>query len=690
MVDPVTGERSRLAVRLGRRGLRTGLAALTALVLAVPFAVAWRLYVEQRDVTRQETTPEARVDARTAARWKAVGAGLPERAAPVILTYHDLQPDSPSRYVVSPAQFERQLTALRAAGYRTLTTDEFVTYLLGGPVPPRSVMLTFDDGTHGLWTYGDRILARHDMTAVSFLVTGRVGQHRPYYLSWQEIARMARSGRWDFENHTHELHSRTRVGPDGKVGSLLAHRIYLASTGQLESAAHYERRVRADFTRSLKDFEEHGLPRPRLFAYPFSESAEPVKEDSSYSRDLIERLFAAAVTDKTLTPEPPGRRSTAHQQYQRLEVFADTTADDLLDRVAARTPVPPAGDPLSFPSRWTGDDWKPLESLGFLTGNGPYPGTESYRYAAYSPHGASDWDHYAVDARLRGLPARGGRGTVFVRVGGDATVGVRISHNTAQLIGGPHRDEVLAERPLTPGPGHEVRISVAGPRTTALVDGRVSLSTTHTRGVRGTGGIALTVSRDPAVGSWPSYAKVRLAPLPGPPAAHGPFDAPGGWVDGDGERAQAVIGDGTVQPVGVGGWTYAAYRPGSSRAWTGYTLRTRLTGLTENGLHGSVVVRRGAPDQVTVRLSAGWITVLTGPDDHARTLLSRKLPTASARQVRVTVSAGSTLVAVDGTPVRTTVPASGGTGGVALAAYRTSGLQPWPAFEHCALEGVRR
>ncbi|UIX29795.1 polysaccharide deacetylase family protein [Streptomyces sp. GQFP] len=683
MVDSVTEGRPRLAVRLGRRSLRAGLAAVTALVLAVPFTVAWRQHVDRRNVTRQESTPAALIDAATTARWKALGARLPGRAAPVILTYHDIQKNTPSRYVVGPAQFERQLAALRTAGYHTLTTDEFVTYLLGGPVPPRSVMLTFDDGTHGLWTYGDRILARHGMTAVSFLITGRVGRHRPYYLSWQEIARMSRSGRWDFQNHTHDLHSRT-PGPDGRLGSRLANRIHLASTGQLESVEHYERRVRGDFTESLRDFERHGLPRSRLFAYPFSKSANPLHDDSSYSRDLVERLFVAAVTDKTLSPEPPGRRATAQQQFQRLEVFSDTSADDLLAEVAARTPVPPSGDPLSRPELWTGDDWKPVRGLGFLTGKGPYPRGKSYRYAAYTPFGSSDWDRYTLDATLRDLPERGGRGTVFVRVGGDATLGVRISRHTAQLVDGTNGDRVLSEQPLDRASDHRVRIVVDGGRTTATVDGRVRLEASHQHGVRGSGGMALTVSKQGEAASWPSYARVRLTPLPGPAPAPGPFDGPGGWVDGDGKQAQTVIGDGTVQPVGITNWTYAAYTPGRR---TDYTLRTRMTGLTEEGLHGSVVVRRGAPDQVTVRLSEGWITVLSGPDDRPRTLLSRRLVAAQERDVQVTVGARATQVKVEGLPAPVVVPASGGAGGIALAAHRKSQWQPWPTFEQCALNG---
>ncbi|MFF7948447.1 polysaccharide deacetylase family protein [Streptomyces griseorubiginosus] len=687
MDRPVTGRWSRLTARLRRGTLRGALAALTALVLTVPFVVAWRVYVNQQNVTRQVSVPAARVDAATAARWRAVGAGLPERAAPVILTYHDLKPHSRSRYIVDPAVFERQLSALQAAGYRTLTTEEFVDYLLGGPVPPRSVMLTFDDGTHGLWTYGDRVLARHRMHAASFLITGRVGRHRPYYLSWQEIARMARSGRWDFEDHTHDLHSRTRIGPHGELGSLLAHRRYLGSTGRLESTDHYERRVRADFASSLAAFEEHGLPRPSLFAYPFSESADP--QQTSYVRDLIERTFAAALTDKTFSPEPAARRSAVHQEYQRLEVFADTTADALLAQVAARTPVPPSGDPLRFPERWTGISWKPLGSTGALTGKGVGAGAGSYVYGAYAPYGAADWDHYSVTAGLTALPARGGSATVFARVGGDATVGVRVSHGTAQVVSGRAHNRVLAEHALTPGPAHEVRLTVDGARTEAVVDGRHRFSVPNSSGVRGTGGIALALSRGDSGGSWPAFNRLETAPLPGPPPAARPFDAPAGWTDGDGHQARAVIGAGGVQPIGPRGWNLAAYRPGGTTHWSGYTLHTRLTGLSQEGLHSSVVVRRGAPDQLTVRLSRGWITLLSGPGDHPRTVLSRKLPEATERDVRVTVGARSSDVTVGDGLVHASVPAAGGTGGFALGVYRQSPSQPWPGFEGCTVGGGR-
>ncbi|MEK8172151.1 polysaccharide deacetylase family protein [Streptomyces sp. M19] len=69
-------------------------------------------------------------------------------------------------------------------------------------MPARSVYLTFDDGAQGLWRYADPVLARHRMRAAAFLITRHVGGRHSYYLSWDEVGRMARSGRWDFQSHT--------------------------------------------------------------------------------------------------------------------------------------------------------------------------------------------------------------------------------------------------------------------------------------------------------------------------------------------------------------------------------------------------------------------------------------------------------------------------------------------------------
>ncbi|MEU9008430.1 polysaccharide deacetylase family protein [Streptomyces sp. NPDC048479] len=508
-----------------RRLLRALLALAAVLVVTVPFAVAWRLHNARESLSPQYTTTPADIDAQTLNTWRALGAGLPQHAAPVVLAYHDVRPDSGgNRYVVTPHQLDAQLTALRAAGYRTLTADQFVSYFQGGAVPRRSVLLTFDDGTDGLWRYADRILERHHQHATSFLISGRVGKHRPYYLSWEEVGRMARSGRWDFQDHTHDLHSRGVVGPDGRKGSFLTNRIYDPAGGELESLAHYQTRVRSDLAASLRDFTSHGLPRPRLFAYPFSDAdgarpgkgpqgpGTPGSATTVYARNLLRQFFAATLTDRMSSPTPAGRRSAAQKSIQRLEVFSSTTPEALLREVVSRTPLPPSGRPLEHPGHWARVDWHHAETIGFLTGRGPYPQGGSYAYASYAPYATADWIDYTASTDIGGLNSRGPRGNLLVRVGSTSVLAVRVSRDTAQIAAAGD-DVVLVRRDLLPSARHHVEVTVSGTRTVAVIDGTVRLSVQSPPGPSSRGGIGLAVSRGVRAGSWPVFADLRVTPI---------------------------------------------------------------------------------------------------------------------------------------------------------------------------------
>lgn len=234
----------------GRPLLRAALGLLTAAVVALPFTAAWQ-YDTLRRAVAEQAAPPAPSSGDGGPGLGADAEPAPARNAPVVLAYHDVGPDDRSRYTVSPEHFDAQLRALRDAGYRTLTTREFTGFLRTGRTPgPRTVHLTFDDGTHGLWTHADPVLARYGMKAAAYLITGQVGTHRPYYLSWPEVERMARSGRWDFQAHTHLSHERAAVDAAGHERSVFTNRLWLADEGRVETSDEYRRRVAADLDRS--------------------------------------------------------------------------------------------------------------------------------------------------------------------------------------------------------------------------------------------------------------------------------------------------------------------------------------------------------------------------------------------------------------------------------------------------------
>jgi peptidoglycan/xylan/chitin deacetylase (PgdA/CDA1 family) len=97
-----------------------------------------------------------------------------------VLCYHRVGPPDPdrrSRWLTVPTeQFERQVRWLARHRYHTIRPADWVAWCREGkPLPPRPVLITFDDGYAEVAEHALPILERAGMTAVVFVVTGRLG-----------------------------------------------------------------------------------------------------------------------------------------------------------------------------------------------------------------------------------------------------------------------------------------------------------------------------------------------------------------------------------------------------------------------------------------------------------------------------------------------------------------------------------
>jgi peptidoglycan/xylan/chitin deacetylase (PgdA/CDA1 family) len=112
------------------------------------------------------------------------------------LSAHD--PITVSLTVMTPA-FESQLQLLRAAGYesaRLAAVRDALDHRT--PLPPRQVILTFDDGYEDNYTVVFPLLRRYGFAATFFVVTSAVGTRD--HLTVSQIREMATAG-MDIESH---------------------------------------------------------------------------------------------------------------------------------------------------------------------------------------------------------------------------------------------------------------------------------------------------------------------------------------------------------------------------------------------------------------------------------------------------------------------------------------------------------
>jgi peptidoglycan/xylan/chitin deacetylase (PgdA/CDA1 family) len=143
--------------------------------------------------------------------WRKSTEGL------AVLMYHKIgQPPKDTRLKplwVSTEAFEGQMIHLKEDGYTTLLFSELGRAAEEGrPLPPKPVLVTFDDGYRNNYLEAFPVLMRHGLKGNVFLVYETIGKHNQWHdpetepwlsmLRWEDIREMDRSRRVEFGSHT--------------------------------------------------------------------------------------------------------------------------------------------------------------------------------------------------------------------------------------------------------------------------------------------------------------------------------------------------------------------------------------------------------------------------------------------------------------------------------------------------------
>ncbi len=123
---------------------------------------------------------------------------------------------------VSPWNFEEQLRYLKQDGYQTITLNDLALHLtVGKPLPPRPIILTFDDGYADAYIHAFPILQRWGFVGTFFLVSAPLDANDPDFLSWAEVEEMHAAG-MKFEPHSYDHPDMRSRGFDFVVFQILA------------------------------------------------------------------------------------------------------------------------------------------------------------------------------------------------------------------------------------------------------------------------------------------------------------------------------------------------------------------------------------------------------------------------------------------------------------------------------------
>jgi peptidoglycan/xylan/chitin deacetylase (PgdA/CDA1 family) len=118
-----------------------------------------------------------------------------------ILAYHRVLPPEEairlgvekSPYVVSPAQFQNQMTFLARSGIPVITLDAVVQRLMDRRSRnQKSVVITFDDGWFDNFAHALPILVTNGFAATFYVISSMID--RPGYMTWAHLREMQTAG----------------------------------------------------------------------------------------------------------------------------------------------------------------------------------------------------------------------------------------------------------------------------------------------------------------------------------------------------------------------------------------------------------------------------------------------------------------------------------------------------------------
>ena len=314
-----------LAIRKLRRFASLLLVPLsvTPFVLVVPgIASSHRKYVRLHE---SGPLPAPAQDPAVAAELSSFAPVAPVDGAVPVLAYHGIN-SFDDDYSVSRASFAAQMRLLRHLGYEAISIDQYARFRRGEPagLPPRPVLITFDDGRLDSYRGADEILRREGMRATMFVITGPMQRRNLFYLTWKELHRMSASGRWDVQAHAHDGHSKVAVDASGRTGPFYGVRRWTRSAGR-ESLADYEARVTSDVFAVRDALEEQGFE-SHAFAVPYGDYGQRSANDPRIPQlfsSLIERQFGTYfIQDGDNDPSYSRPGSGAAPRY---EVHTSTT-----------------------------------------------------------------------------------------------------------------------------------------------------------------------------------------------------------------------------------------------------------------------------------------------------------------------------------------------------------------------------
>lgn len=277
-----------------------------------------------------------------------------------VLNYHDVvdslrEAGSSDSTAITTDHLIAHFDWLLANGFHVVSFADVVTAKEGGrALPPRAVLLTFDDGLESEYTRVLPLLRAYHYPALmalegswmdlpegkSFDYNGKQCD-RHCFVSWAQVREMQASGLVEIASHTWDLHHGIVGNPQNNLMPAAVSLAYDAAHGNYEDVSAYQARLHADLKHSADEIERQTGRRPRAVVWPYGSYNQVAKKVAAsvgltFSLSLGDAnpsLSPNKTIPRVLVPDNIGVEGLAALVYDRHDVQPQRVVQVDLDYV---------------------------------------------------------------------------------------------------------------------------------------------------------------------------------------------------------------------------------------------------------------------------------------------------------------------------------------------------------------------
>ncbi len=122
----------------------------------------------------------------------------------LIFDYHRFNTFRADSMTVSVSVFKFQLQYMTEHGYHFIPLARYVAYRMGkaSPPPPRSVIITMDDGNESVYTQALPLIEKYRIPVTLFIYPSAIS-NASYAMTWKQLRVLKATGLFDIQSHTY-------------------------------------------------------------------------------------------------------------------------------------------------------------------------------------------------------------------------------------------------------------------------------------------------------------------------------------------------------------------------------------------------------------------------------------------------------------------------------------------------------